>query len=666
MTTIEEILAGFAGPQTDTVARLAELVDWLRPARDETADAAAWRLRKLCEAIETQPTLTAGLRSTLLKLFAERRAVLLLATSGIYPDTGGVVETRRRIAHKILPEAADPSQLKDVFGRILRPSDAHWLEAVPIADWEALIRALDFAAATDRSGLVELTAGLLEAWRVVAHRIAASGLEPEMLRLDPRLELHQSPFLAQCEEALALGNRIESRAGDAAGVDEDERHYLVLLDQCRATIERVRRRAQQGGASFHLTFRLRRLRQHLDRAQALAGIAAALAERQQAALTEQAAALTVQLAVAECRRNSLRRFWHENLELVALRVTENAGRAGEHYITEDRREYLSLLRSAVGGGFVIAFMAANKILLGKLGLAPLTEVLAFSLNYAIGFVLIHILHFSVATKQPAMTANAIAGAIGEAKGRERERDLEPLVELITRMVRSQLAAIAGNVGLAVPTAMLVGLAIHWQTGAHFISPDKAHHLLADTNPIASGAVLYAAVAGVCLFLAGLIAGYYDNLCGYNRIPERLLQLRWPPLLLGMDRWQRIAGYIENNLGALAGNFFFGFLLGGATGIGVLFGLPVDIRHIAFSSAYWGYAMVGLDFGVEWTLAALAAAGVLAIGIVNLAVSFYLAMWVGIRARGVSFGSGLSLARALGRRLLRQPRTFFLPPAAAAN
>jgi len=31
------------------------------------------------------------------------------------------------------------------------------------------------------------------------------------------------------------------------------------------------------------------------------------------------------------------------------------------------------------------------------------------------------------------------------------------------------------------------------------------------------------------------------------------------------------------------------MLGGVTAFGVLFGLPVDIRHIAFSSAYLGYS-----------------------------------------------------------------------------
>lgn len=43
---------------------------------------------------------------------------------------------------------------------------------------------------------------------------------------------------------------------------------------------------------------------------------------------------------------------------------------------------------------------------------------------------------------------------------------------------------------------------------------------------------------------------------------------------------------------------FGFLLG-AAGLGMLRGQPLEISHIAFSSAYSDFALVSLDFGVAW-------------------------------------------------------------------
>ncbi|MFP3607580.1 recombinase, partial [Paraburkholderia sp. SIMBA_053] len=89
--------------------------------------------------------------------------------------------------------------------------------------------------------------------------------------------------------------------------------------------------------------------------------------------------------------------------------------------------------------------------------------------------------------------------------------------LIARTIRSQTAAIIGNIMLAVPGAMLIAMAYRAATGHHYIDQTKATHLLHDANPTAQ-TLFYAAAAGICLFLAGQIAGYFDNVCAYNRIP----------------------------------------------------------------------------------------------------------------------------------------------------
>ena len=145
--------------------------------------------------------------------------------------------------------------------------------------------------------------------------------------------------------------------------------------------------------------------------------------------------------------------------------------------------------------------------------------------------------------------------------------------------------------------------------------------------VQSGAIFYAAIAGVCLFLSGLIAGYHDNLAVYNKIPQRLRALPWLQKLLGVHRLSRVANYVENNLGALAGNFYFGCLLGGMSAIGVLFGLPFDIRHIAFSSAFVGFATVGLNFALSWQVIVFTIFCLAMIGFVNLTLSFGLALYL---------------------------------------
>jgi site-specific recombinase len=194
-----------------------------------------------------------------------------------------------------------------------------------------------------------------------------------------------------------------------------------------------------------------------------------------------------------------------------------------------------------------------------------------------------------------------------------------------------------------------------------VDPAKAHHLLADIDPIHGPALFYAAIAGVWLFVAGLISGYYDNKALYTRMGQRVRQLRRLRRLLGAARLERFSHYIEDNLGSLMGNFFFGFMLGMTGFIGFLLGLPLDIRHVTFSTANFATALVGLDYALSWNEIANASAGVALIGTVNLLVSFGLALWVAMRARKVRFKRGILLLQALGRRFISAPVEFFLGP-----
>ncbi len=661
---MERLLERFGAPEQDQVALWVALVDRLRPRRATQADIAAENLHALTQLLAHRPDLLQHLRASFRRLFKERKQVSLYVSSGLLPSTGFFSETSRRIAGRLLPEVIDTDYLKDLLSALFhRADDEVWVNAVADEVWLALLAVLvgdeTPMAEEDASALPPAVAEILEALRVLSYHVSAIGLDPELVRIDPSLEEYESPFLAQNAELLAYIEHYTTWWTTPGALIGDDKHLAVMLHQCDEVLQRVRRRATKIGTSLTLTFKLERLRQHLERVGELVRLLNTLRERRVAAdIAAQVVTLFKALVRAECRKNKLADYWGQNVELLSLRMTESASKTGEKYITSTRSEYFGMLASAALGGLIIAFMTGMKILLGEQQMAPLNAALAFCLNYGLGFVLIHILGGTVATKQPAMTANAIAASIGEARG--KTRDLEALADLVARTIRSQIAAILGNIGIAIPVAVLVGLAIQSSTGAHFVSPARAARMLEEVDP-RGGALFFAAIAGVCLFLSGLIAAYYDNLSAYNRVPQRLLQLRGPRRLLGAARMQRIATYVENNLGALAGNFFFGFLLGGTTALGVLFGLPLDIRHIAFSSANIGYAATALDFALPWQAAALAFGGVLAIGIVNLAVSFTLTLTVAMRARRISFAQGRSFAALLLRRFLRRPQHFLLPP-----
>jgi site-specific recombinase len=57
------------------------------------------------------------------------------------------------------------------------------------------------------------------------------------------------------------------------------------------------------------------------------------------------------------------------------------------------------------------------------------------------------------------------------------------------------------------------------------------------------------------------------------------------------------------------------------------------------------------------------AGIALTGILNLSVSFYLALKVALRSRGIRLADRARVSSAIWRRVRQRPRSFLLPPKA---
>ncbi len=635
---------------------LAGLVRWLRPPGLRSTDLAAARLRLLTERMRADVSARAALRNALLWLIAEKQPLRLLTDSGIISGQGFLDGVWRRLVHGLLPEELDEAQLRDVVNLLFARRDDHvWVAAIADEEWVGFLDALDFGAAGRESGR-RMPFQILEALQVVSYRIAALGLEPELVRNHPAIERYESPFLTQNVETRQFIDERQKAIADKRDPVMDDKHLLVLLDQCEQIIGKVRKQAAQTGASVSLTVLLARLTQSIARLKLLLQL---LEQRPAHELNGLRVRFFKQVVRSENTRNSVSELWQQNVELLATRITENASKTGEHYVTTTRAEYWRMLCSAAGAGLIVPLMAMVKIWMGSEPHSPIGGAVLYSLNYGLGFVLIYLLHFTIATKQPAMTASYLAATLAAAENSKAR--IAVGADLIIRTLRSQFIAIVGNVLPAFLLPIAIGYAILLNTGEHYLSTEQATHLMTEQHPLLSLAWFHAAIAGVCLFLAGLISGYFDNKAAYNRIPQRILQLRWLRRVFGLKRTERFAAYIEDNLGALAGNFFFGCMLGSVGTIGFILGLPLDIRHITFSTAFFGYSMIGLDWNVARETIVWVSIGVLGIGLINLLVSFSLALFVALRAQRVSIGDRRALLREVLRRAVRRPQDLVWPP-----
>jgi site-specific recombinase len=640
---------------------LAQLVDELRPDDADDTPQAVKNLQALQFVLGSREDHRLALAAYLTALLGTREQIELYTDFGILPGTGFYTETARRLMHRILPPVLDPRALSGLVKRVFPRRDDHiWVGAIDPAHWAAVFGQLGFDLSASAHGRATL-GQIVESVRIIAHRIAALGLEPDLVAVRPELRKHLSPFIAQCAETQGFLGALTESGVDQRPCTDDARHILVLLDQCDDVIARVRRGTRETGIGIALTYILQRLTDNIARQRTLLALLDAAPGNPR---TLPSARLLAEFVDAANNGNRLRQHFARNTELLAREVTEHSGRTGEHYITSTRDEFRGMFRAALGAGLIVPFMALTKLALGSLHAAPFIQGLLYSLMYAAGFILIHVLHFALATKQPAMTATRIAQALESST--DRRLDLSPLVELIVRVARTQFIAIVGNVVLALPLAWFLSRALFLGIGAHPAGVEKAGHLLHDLHPWASLALLHAAIAGVYLFMTGLVSGYFDNLSVYRDIPARIRHLKWLRVVIGEDRAARFANYVEHNLGGLVGNAFFGFALGMTAVVGYNLGLPLDIRHVTFSAANFGLAIETLDGSVGWSAIAVACLGIALVGLVNLAVSFTLALMVAMRARRVRFAHARPLTLAVARRFVSAPLDFFRPPREGGN
>lgn len=639
---------------------LRELIAEIRPKQADDFVSATDRIHVLCFLLTSQPRYAAALRRYFLNIISSRKIVHLCTDTGITLSESFFAEAWRCMMYKILPPLINDDYLRDVFSTLFDHADDYvWINGVEDKVWFDLAAAVNFRVRPPIN-LDSVLNELLSAVQVLSYRISAIGLESELVRNHPDIERYESAFLRQNNEINDYVTEYRHWLVDNSVQRRDEQQIEVLLTQCEEVVVKIRKSAAHQGVSVSLTRLLLRVTQSIARLRTLLELIEAIQSGQSGTDSQQTVPICVrlfkELVYFDNRKYSLGDLMSGNTNLLTLQMTEHAGRSGERYVANNRSEWLSMFGSASGAGFIVGFMSCIKIVMGTLLLAPFGYAFLYSLNYSLGFMLVHVMHCTIATKQPAMTAALIAKSLDQSK-----QKLDDLCELVVQVCRTQFIAILGNIMIAMPTAFAIAWAIYYITGHHFVNVDKAHSLLVDINPLASLSLFHAAIAGVCLFLSGLISGYYDNKSSYNQIPERLMQLSSMNWLFGVERWSRITNYIGNNLGALAGNFFFGVMLGSIGQLGVVLGLPIDIRHITFSSANFAIALAGLSNELSWQLWVISLTGVIAIGVVNLTVSFSLALYVAMRSRNVSFEETGQLVGLLWKRFVKHGRDFFIPP-----
>ena len=314
-----------------------------------------------------------------------------------------------------------------------------------------------------------------------------------------------------------------------------------------------------------------------------------------------------------------------------------------------------MILSAGGGGVLTCGTTAFKYLVAWGHFPLFVEGFLSSCNYAASFVVMQLLGLTLATKQPSMTAAALAHSLHESK---ESSNLDDLVTTIARICRSQLAAAIGNIGFVIPTAIIFHGVYFSKYGHPFLDEKAAEYTIHSLHPTETGTIFFAALTGVFLWMSSLCAGWLENWAVYRRIPDGIAEHRLGRIF-GRGTMQWISRKFKHHIAGFGGNTSLGFMLGMVPVFGKFLGLPLEVRHVTLSTG--GLTLAACSIGPHHHGFVAACAGIAIIGTLNFVVSFILALMVAIRARGVEH-PWLRLTGAVLLRLLRSPREFFLPPA----
>ncbi len=631
---------------------LAGIVRAIRPNVTLRIQTAEEQIAFLIKCLQSDEETLLKIKQILASLFIRSDISEVMTESGLITESGFFSELNRRLIDKILPPLKNEGSFLYAIDSIFyKSSDYKWVSGADDSVWIELFELLGIEFnVSDES----LRKQILNSTNVLSYRVAGLGMEKSIVeRAGKGSSGVGLPFVEQ--NRVLNDFRLDLENNNRERMLQFGAEYTAKLDQCDEVLNLLKRKRVLFGISIRQTYSMLQLEQLLERIRLLIDFA----DHNNRIDIDGFVRLFKKVVENENTKDSIRKCIGKNIELLAYQVAEHERNTGEHYITVTRSEYRDMLQSAGKGGVIVGFFAIFKLLLHHLNMAPFWQAFGYSINYAAGFILIQVTGATLATKQPAMTASTIAGSLdGKKFGGP---NLPQLAITVARVWRSQTAAFAGNLLVTFPVALVI--AILWSlVFPHPLAEGQhAQQLLDDTNPLKCASYLYAAIAGIFLFLSGLISGWVDNHVRYGKIPQRIKAHPLLRLTFSNAKLDRIAGFVDKNLGLIIGNLMFGIFMGMAPFIGYIFGLPIDVRHITFSTANFAVGLWGLNFHLplsEWFWVLF---GICMIGFINFAVSFSLAFYVAVKSRGIYVRQYGKIFRYLKKMLKKYPADFIRAP-----
>ena len=637
---------------------IIELAYWLRRTEKSTKNKAAStleghpehaRLRSFLKILEQRPDVKLKIAKLIRSVLRDNDALSLLCDTGVATKPSFWGEMTERLRNHLISQPPNKPELTVLFALgFVGPHDASWVHDLDDDLLHSIYELTHYQE--EQSDSNSLFKDMAEAIMILISYISSAGLSYSVRSRLRGVSGQDSPFYRLgklAEDILKAHPRLNDSAYQAT-----LKEFQDVLNACYIACDDVYAHLDENGVSVETVFQVETMRLRLSRVEKLLE---AWLHRDQ---TQLFAKLAADLILTVQGHRSIKRLAEQTFALLSRKMVERSAETGDHYIAGSRKEYFSMLKKSLGGGAIISGTVYLKFLITNLGLIRFFENILLTANYAISFLLIQFANFTLATKQPAMTAPALAQLLDDVKTKE---GLDRFVDRAMALMRSQAASIFGNLAMVVPMVIVIQVGIILLLDHPTMSPSKAVHIFHTVSPF-SAAFLFAAFTGVLLWLSSVIAGLIDNWFVLHRIQDVIRYNRRITMVFGDIRAARWGQWWRDNISIVAANVSLGFLLiYGPTFLGFL-GIGMEIRHITLSAGQFAAAATALGWKTFMMAGFwLGIFGVLLIGLFNVLVSFSLAFNMALRSRDLPTLDRRRLYEAVRRRIKADFKSLLLPP-----
>lgn len=627
---------------TERYYLLSQLLRWFERARTSEEKQVHWeslyslRLKYLLQVLNRNPDYLRNFQILVGDGLKDLAQPMQLAYAALPVRSSFSEDFWSRVQERFLPQAPIEKDLSSFLEQVFENEDeALLIDAID----ENILQQVIHLVFSGQKETTALQAQLLQAVYLLSVDLLEGSIELSYQSKGHTLDLKN------CPEHLLLGCILRATE-DESTLDRD--HILQLLFQSEKSVQLLLEGLNQVGVRIEAIYLVESQMQRISRIRLL----------MQLGFSEKSLALRFRLFWAQMvwdahQKKSISNFLTTHLKLLAERIVRANSSMGEHYVAQSWADFFKMFKKAFGGGALTSMTVFLKHGIGFMPVGGFFKGLLEGLNYSGSFLLIQMMGFTLATKQPSATAPFIAGVL-------RSSVKKAGLNLIA-LFRTQFIAVLGNLVSVFPICFFVSAAF-WFFDESIFSRGQVE-MIFKSNQTLGPSLFYAAFTGILLFASSLIAGWFENFSLVTNLPKRLEYNSFLRTAFGVQRLQRFASFLEKNSNALGANISLGLLLGLTPQFLKFFAIPIEVRHVTLATGSFATALPQIvsegGFSVWDFINTIS--GLILIGVVNILVSFSLAVGLACVSLKTRVPTMLALLKWAALRILSKPWLLVVPP-----